>query len=329
MRRFTIGMFFIIMLTVPHSLSDMNNKEAPISTFSIVAFDPNNGDLGVAVASKFFAVGSVVPWAKAGVGAIATQSYANTSYGPKGLKMLEAGFSSEETLKKLTQLDEGRDMRQIGIVDARGNAATYTGEKCLNWAGGIKGKNFTCQGNILTGKEVIEKMAETFKATKGNLADRLFAALEAGDKTGGDSRGRQSAALIVVRKGGGYGGYNDRYIDIRVDDSPDPIAELKRLLKIQHTISYLNAATSYYNQKNYEMAAKEAEKAVKNQPNSADALYDLAIYYTLQGKVDKALKALEESLSINPALKGMAIGDGDLKGLRENKKFKEITGKKN
>jgi len=203
-----------------------------VATFSIVAYDPENGDLGVAVQSKFLAVGAVVPWARAGVGAVATQSWANTTYGPEGLRLMAEGLSAQEALRKLVEADEERAMRQAGIVDAHGNAAAYTGEECFEWAGHIVGKGFACQGNILVSEETVQAMAQAFEESEGELAERLVAALEAGQEAGGDSRGRQSAALLVVREKGGYGGFNDRYVDLRVDDHPTPIQELKRLLEL-------------------------------------------------------------------------------------------------
>lgn len=202
------------------------------STFSLVAYDSANGDLGIAVASKFLSVGAVVPWAKAGVGAVATQSWANTTYGPLGLEMLKQGMSPVEVGKELTSADAQASQRQFGIVDARGRAYTYTGSDCFNWAGGRMGENYAAQGNILVGAQVVDALAETFERAGGELADRLLAALAAGQAAGGDSRGQESAALLVVREQGGYGGFNDRYLDLRVDDHPAPIDELKRLLDL-------------------------------------------------------------------------------------------------
>ena len=210
----------------------VSNTEELIGTFSIVAYDPESGDLGVAVQSKFLAVGAVVPWARSGVGAVATQSWANTTYGPEGLRLMAQGLTAQEALDKLVEADEDRDRRQAGMVDTRGNAAAYTGKGCFDWAGHIVGEGFACQGNILVGQETVQAMARTFEESKGELADRLVAALEAGQEAGGDSRGRQSAALLVVREKGGYGGFNDRYLDLRVDDHPTPIQELKRLLQL-------------------------------------------------------------------------------------------------
>jgi len=201
-------------------------------TYSIVARDLQKGEWGVAVQSKFLAVGAVVPWAKAGVGAIATQAWANTSYGACGLELLASGLSARETLDRLIQGDIGHADRQVGIVDADGAPFTFTGTGCFPWAGGVIGEHYACQGNILVGEETVLAMAHTFEASEGLLCDRLLAALSAGQAAGGDSRGQQSAALLVVKQKGGYGGFNDRFIDLRVDDHISPINELKRLLEL-------------------------------------------------------------------------------------------------
>lgn len=220
--------------------------EKIVATYSIVAFDPGTGDLGVAVQSKFFGVGSVVPWTKSGVGAIATQAMANVGYGSDGLKLLGEGHDAGETIKLLTAADARQAVRQCGIVDARGRSATFTGGECLPFAGGRTGKHFAIQGNILAGAKVIEAMEQAYqraqKTEGGELGDWLVAALQAGEDAGGDSRGRQSAALLVVRDKGGFGGGNDRYIDLRVEDHPDPTKELARLLELHkafHASSHL------------------------------------------------------------------------------------------
>ncbi len=204
-----------------------------VATFSIVGFDPETKELGIAVQSKFLGVGAVVPWAKAGVGAIATQSYANTSYGPEGLDLMASGKTAQETLDLLTGEDAERELRQAGIVDAQGNAATFTGSECYDWAGGISGGNYAAQGNILVSEDTVKAMGQTFERSDGSLADRLLNALDAGQEAGGDSRGKQSAALLVVKERGGYGGFNDRYIDLRIDDNPEPIKELIRIYRLQ------------------------------------------------------------------------------------------------
>jgi uncharacterized Ntn-hydrolase superfamily protein len=227
-----------------------------VSTFSIVALDPANGDLGIAVQSKFPNVRAVVPWARAGVGAVATQSFARLSYGTDGLELMARGATAAEALAILVRGDAGREQRQVGFVDARGNAATWTGHECFAWAGArigaeaggaggvtavgreqdnlgtvVAGRGFTAQGNILVSAETVAAMARTFETTAGELADRLVAALEAGGKAGGDQRGEQSAALLVVRKGAGYDG-QDNFVDISVYDHATPIAELARLYRL-------------------------------------------------------------------------------------------------
>ena len=225
--------FAALALVPTQSPADPKPEAEPVNTFSIVGYDPEKKEWGVAVASKFLAVGAVVPWAKAGVGAVATQSYANTTYGPDGLKMMADGKTAEETLKALTDADKNKDVRQAGIVDKDGNAATFTGTKCNEWAGGKTGKHYAAQGNLLAGEAVVADMAKAFEAAKGPLAWRLMAAMEAGEKAGGDKRGRQSAAILVVREKGGYGGFNDRAVDFRVDDHAKPLEELARILALQ------------------------------------------------------------------------------------------------
>ncbi len=204
-------------------------------TFSIVAFDPNaspSPEWGVAVASKFLAVGAVVPAARAGVGAIATQAFANVSYTSRGLDALAAGDDAVTVLRALTESDEEREQRQAGIVDARGGTATYTGKECMNWAGGRTGEGYCCQGNILTGAAVVDDMVRAFEAGEGELASRLVDALVAGYEAGGDARGMQSAALLVVRQGGGYLGGTDETVNLRTDDHPDAVYELERLFSL-------------------------------------------------------------------------------------------------
>jgi len=208
-----------------------------VATFSIVAFDPETDSLGVAVQSKFLAVGSVVPWARAGVGAVATQAMANYNYGPSGLELMSRGKTAGQTVEGLISADEDREHRQVGIVDGRGRAATFTGSECFEWTGGVTGEHHAAQGNILVGSETVEAMARTYEETDGDLAARLLSALDAGQAAGGDSRGKQSAALLVVSEGGGYGGDNDRVVDLRVDDHPDPIRELIRIRDL-HTLYF-------------------------------------------------------------------------------------------
>ncbi|MGE5590825.1 MAG: DUF1028 domain-containing protein [Bacillota bacterium] len=209
-----------------------------VSTFSIVGYDPQAGEWGIGVQSKFLAVGAVVPWARAGVGAVATQSFANTAFGPDGLGHMARGLSAQETMERLLAADPHREHRQVGIVDAQGRSATFTGRDCFPWAGGVAGENFAAQGNILVSEATVAALAETFQAARGSLAERLVAALDAAQDAGGDRRGRQSAALLVVKDRGGYGGLNDRYVDLRVDDHAEPIKELGRLLDLYKLYFY-------------------------------------------------------------------------------------------
>lgn len=206
------------------------------ATFSIVALDPRTGELGVAVESRYFSVGSVVPWAKAGVGAVATQSLAKISYGIDGLSLMAAGKSAPDALAELLTRDSQREVRQVAFIDAQGRTAVHTGGDCLAWCGSRLGENFSVQGNILTGPEVLAAMAAAFEKARasgtGRLAEWLVAALEAAQEAGGDRRGQQSAAVLVVRAGGGLGGDDDRVVDLRVEDHATPIAELARLLKL-------------------------------------------------------------------------------------------------
>ncbi|HEX3807513.1 MAG TPA: DUF1028 domain-containing protein [Gaiellaceae bacterium] len=204
--------------------------EPVVATFSIAACDLAAGQWGVATQSKFLAVGSVVPWAEPGIGAIATQAYANPRYGPEGLALLREGVGAEEVVRRLTEADDGRDHRQLGVVDGSGGSATFTGSECMDWAGGIAGPCFAAQGNILVGEETVAALAATFEATADRpLAERLIECLAAAQAAGGDRRGQQSAALLVVERDGGYAGLSDLLVDLRVDDHAQPIAELARL----------------------------------------------------------------------------------------------------
>jgi len=264
-------------------------RNLALNTFSIVACDLDKGDWGVAVASKFVAVGALVPWAKAKVGAIATQAWANISYGPTGLELLSKGMTAKEVLSRLVEPDEMKEHRQVGIVDFDGNVAAWTGEKCFEWAGHVIGNHYVALGNILAGPEVVESMAKAFETTKGELVDKLLAALEAGDNAGGDRRGKQSAAVIVVREKGGYGGYTDRYVDLRVDDHPDPVRELKRIFRIWDL--------TLLEREDPNDVVKIEDVADKIQ----EALQILGYYKgEISGKLDEqTLKALEEWMLIN------------------------------
>ena len=209
-------------------------------TFSIVAFDPENGDLGIAVQSKFPNVGVVIPFARTGIGAIATQSYCNTSFGPRGLTLLQEGASPQDVVDELIAGDGDHEYRQLAVINAQGHSAAYTGAQCFDWCGSLVEDNFSVQGNCLSSEAVVNHMAQSMRSLGGSLAERLLDALSAGQAAGGDRRGQQSAALLVVRKCGGYGGHDDRYVDISVYDHPTPIEELYRLYAI-HRLTYFRS----------------------------------------------------------------------------------------
>lgn len=324
--KFKITLFFIALIMISIHIPAKSQQKNPdvIATFSIVAADPDTGEVGVAVASRFFAVGTVVPWAKANVGAVATQSFCNTSFGWRGLDLLEKGASPDEAMNILIRNDEGRDKRQVGIIDAKGNAATYTGSGCVTWAGGRKGPNYAVQGNILTGEDVVKAMESAFLKTRGTLAERMYAALVAGDSRGGDSRGKQSAALIVAKENAGYGGFTDRAIDIRVDDHKEPFKELGRLLRYAQMNYSWNVGWTLFTEKRYTEALPHLNKAVSLDPKNAELYYDLAVTTLATGNKKGALDALEKALSLNPKLKSQAVRDNDMKTLHSDPRFKKI-----
>jgi len=315
-----VGYFFA---NETNLLAKENNNKL-ISTFSLVARDSTTGELGVAVASRFFAVGSVVPWAKADVGAVATQSFANTTYGWRGLELLEKGAAPEEIVQIFKRSDSDFAKRQFGIVAADGKSATFTGSKCNLWAGGRSGPNYAVQGNILAGEAVVTAMESAFLRTQGTLADRLYAALLAGEKNGGDSRGKQSAALLVVKKNAGYGGFTDRAIDIRVDDHAEPFKELGRLLNFAQMNYSWNEAWTLFTQKKQSEALPHMEHTAKLAPENPEVLYDLAVIRLAAGKKDSAIEALEKAVKLNPKLKKQARGDKDLDSLRNDVRFQKI-----
>lgn len=276
-----------------------------IGTFSIAAFDPHTKEFGVAVQSKAFAVGSVVPWVAAEVGAIATQAQTNVSYGPRGLELLHEGLSAGEVVLELTNQDKDREQRQLGVVDTKGKVASFTGKECLEWAGSKMGVNYTAQGNILSSEDVVIAMTEHFKKTEGDLADKLMVALKGGQAAGGDSRGLQSAALIVMRKGAGLRDQGDRYIDVRVDDNVHPIHELNRLLELTRTYHQTRLAWNAIKAGEYETALDHAEKGFKKTPINDEACIVLGISNYLLGDTIKAETKFLQALQINPMIKGM------------------------
>jgi len=307
MRKTLLALIFVAATARAHT----------VATFSIVARDPNTNELGVAVASRFFSVGSVVPYASATAGAVATQANANVAFGPRGLELLQRGANAEETLKILLREDADPSARQLGIVARDGSSATYSGPKCNNWAGGRNGPNYAVQGNILAGEQVVVAMEKAFLETKGTLARRMFAAISAGDAAGGDSRGRQSAVLIVVKEGAGYNGNSDRAIDIRVDDHADPFHELGRLLDIAEMNYAWNEGWTAFTHKRFAEALVAQERAALLAPENPELLYDLAVIRLAGGKRAEAEQALAKALALNPKLKQQASSDPDLEALRK------------
>jgi len=315
MRRLFWLLLIVAVCTAPAGTLDQ------VATFSIVARDEVTGDFGVAVQSKYFNVGSVCPWARAGVGAIATQAFANYSYGPEGLKLLEQGLTAQQVVEKLTGADEMRDRRQLAVVDAQGNVAAWTGVKCNPWAGHRTGKNHSVQGNILAGEEVVKGMERAFLEAKGAFAERLVAALEGGQAAGGDRRGQQSAVLLVVRKNSVFG--SDRYIDLRVDDHPEPIRELRRLL---HHYQVLQAGSRAMQlaQKDVAAAIRELEAALQKYDADDGAHYNLARLHARTKNFERALAELRRAVQLNPRLWKNAETESDFADLRQTDGYKKL-----
>lgn len=302
---------------------------ADVNTFSIVGYDSVNGDWGVVVASKYFSVGAVVPWAEAGVGAIATQANVNVGYGPRGLELLRQGLSAKDVLAKLLAEDQfpPTDGRQVAIIDGKGNIAAYTGKNAPHWAGDQQGKNWSAQGNILVGPQVPEAMGRAFEATQGELAEKLFAALKAGDEAGGDSRGKQSASMLVVREGGGRNINNDRYIYINVDDNAQPIPELRRLLDLNLGLLYQGKIGQLRVAGKDQEARAAAAKVAQYMP-SANAYVTLGAMDYALGDKSAALGDFRKAVSMDPAVKQRLTtpeptgGRGQLlRGVAEDREF--------
>ncbi len=275
---------------------------ADVNTFSIVGYDPVNKDWGIAVASRYFSVGSVVPWAEAEVGAIATQADVNVGYGPRGLELLRQGLTAQETLDRLLKEDKfpGVDGRQLAIIDRNGNVVTYTGPNAPKWAGGQKGKTWAAQGNILVGSQVPESMGKAFEATQGELAEKLYAALKAGDDAGGDSRGKQSASMLIVRKGGGRNTNNDRYLYINVDDNPAPLTELRRLLNLALGAVYQDKMGKV---RNDPKASREAASKYAQYAPTGNAYFSLGIMDYNAGDKTAALADFRKAFDLDANMK--------------------------
>lgn len=330
MRSIIFKILLVVTITSSVSFSQLYYNHDPLAhTFSIVARDQKTGEMGVAVQSHWFSVGTIVTWAEAGVGAIATQSFVNVSFGPRGLEMLKQGMTAQETVDSLLKSDDGREFRQLAIIDSKGNAASFTGKKCIQPAGNIVGDNFSCQANLMINDKIWPAMAEAFKNAKGPLAERMMAALEAGQRAGGDIRGKQSAAMLIVRGKSTGKVWEDRLIDIRVDDSPEPIKELKRLLKVHRAYDHMNAGDLAVEKNDMPLALKEYSTAEKMFPDNAEMKYWHAVTLANNGKVDESLPIFREVFNmdenwrdltprlIEPGL--LTVGEKDLKRIMDLK----------
>jgi uncharacterized Ntn-hydrolase superfamily protein len=297
------------------------------STFSICAVDRDAGEVGCAVQSKYFSVGSVVPWAKAAVGAVATQAAGVAVYGPRALALLEEGVAPDEALTRVLTDDAERETRQLGVVAADGRAAAHTGSECLAWAGHRVGDGYAVQGNILAGEAVVTEMERVFLETSGSLAERLVASLEAGQAAGGDSRGQQSAAIVVERSGASQQSREgiDRVCELRVEDHPEPIAELRRLLGIHFVWDAVRRAGLFHTPGRYGEGAALLREALAARGDDAVLLYDLACFESLAGEPEEALAHLTRSVELDPGLRAAAAADSDFDPIRQDPRFAALV----
>lgn len=293
---FLVVVFFNIQLQAQQFYS---KKEPFAHTFSIVARDTVTGDMGVAVQSHWFSVGSLVAWGKAGVGVVATQSFINPSFGPRGLSLLENGLTPKMAVENLLKLDAGRDVRQLAILDAKGNVFSYTGKNCIAEAGNIIGNNFSVQANLMENNTVWPAMAKAFKKTKGSLAERLLAALEAAQKEGGDIRGKQSAAILVVKAKSTGNSWDDKVVDLRVEDNPNPIKEMRRLLTIHKAYNYMNLGDLAVETGDNKLAKKYYMKAQQLNPDNLEMKYWYAVTLANNGEIEEASKIFKAIFKIN------------------------------
>ena len=301
---------------------------APLkATFSIVAADVGAGEVGCAVQSRYFAVGSVVPWAKAGVGAVATQAAGVAAYGPRLIALLEDGVEPAAALDRVLADDPGRESRQLGVVTSDGRAAAHTGSECMAWAGHRVGDAYAVQGNILAGEAVVAGMERAFLETGGSLAGRLVAALEAGQGAGGDARGQQSSALVVERTGAAARSREgiDRVCELRVEDHPEPIVELRRLLGIHQVWDALRRASFFHEPGRYGEGAAILREALDEHGDDPVLLYDLACFESLAGDTEEALEHVARSLELDPKLGPGAAVDSDFEALRQDPRFLAVV----
>jgi uncharacterized Ntn-hydrolase superfamily protein len=288
-KKFYIFLLILLNSSLLFASQSAKNSRFPTHTYSIIARDPETGQLGIAVQSHWFSVGPIVPWVEAGVGAIATQSFVEVSYGPLGLALMKAGKSAPEALEALLKIDPNREVRQVAMIDNKGRVAVHTGKLCIKEAGHFVGKQFSAQANLMLKNTVWKAMAEAYQSTRGDLIDRLLAALEAAEKEGGDIRGQQSAAIIVVTGKPTGQPWNDRIIDLRVEDHPDPIKELKRLVKIHRAYEHMNKGDKYFAENKINLALKEYSLAEELAPNNIEMKFWHAVTLAGLGQVEDSL----------------------------------------
>jgi len=315
----------------------IDGSETWFGTFSIIAYDPVTKELGVGVQSRAFSSGGAVPWAKAGVGAIATQASTNRTYGSKAIALLEQGMSPEDIVKKITDEDPNRDTRQVGVIDAKGRMAVYTGKRVIDrnhdpkdrvhfggWAGHYQGKNFQVQGNTLASEEVVKAMAHAYETGKGEMAERLMDALEAGQSKGGDTRGMQSAGILVVRPITDSNVTTDRYMDIRVDDHENPYKELRRVMNVRLAGARMTRANQLAGEGKFKEALAEQKKAAEMHPKSEQMHYSLAQRYAQVGEYVNAIVSLRAAIEKVPRLKLDAAEDPLFVKLKDFPEFKQL-----
>jgi uncharacterized Ntn-hydrolase superfamily protein len=301
MRILKLTIFFLIFLVFIIG----ENSKRPVNTYSIVAYDPDTGQLGVAVQSHWFAVGQLVPWAKAGVGAVATQSFVKVEYGPEGLKLMDDGLPADKALAKLLKKDEGEEVRQVAMIDTKGNIGIHTGNRCVGRAGHHVGENYSVQANMMENRTVWPAMAEAYEKTEGDLADRMMAALEAAQAEGGDIRGKQSAAMLIVSGEPTGKPWQDKIVDLRVDDHPEPLKQLKRLIRINRAYRHANQGDKYLEEDKISKALEEYKKAEEYYPENPELPYWTAITLAGEGKLEKALPIFKKVFAKNPKLRKM------------------------
>ena len=301
MKRLIVKCFFFVTITLSQNISE----NRPISTYSIVALDAETGELGVAVQSHWFSVGFLVPWVKAGVGAVATQSFVKVDYGPDGLELMESGMSAKDALKSLIDQDEAEAVRQVAMIDINGNVAAHTGERCIVFANHVVGKNYSVQANMMENSTVPKAMAVAFENSSGDLADRMMAALEAAEKEGGDIRGKQSAAMVIMSGEPTGIEWKDTKMSLRIEDHPTPLKELKRLIRIHRAYQHANKGDYYMELNQIDNALTEYNKASKYYPENPELPYWSAVALVNGGRINEALPIFKAVFKSNPNLKKM------------------------